>query len=791
MKKFIFALLSVILAYCCMFFAVGCGETEEPPVTGVYSITDIPLNKELTVGATAQLGYSANPENATFTTMEWKSSVTAVAIIDNTGKITAVSSGRTTITLTVDSVAQDNFVLNVISTDINILSISISGASSNTVLDIGETVSLMANVAPEENTDSYSWSSSDNAVATVNKEGLVTALSAGSVTIKAKAERGEAEASVTIRVVDVTSFSTFFKDAVVENNVVSITNSLVTTEVASDRVFSVETYNDNKYVQLVNTYDNVYNTFGFECKNKFYKGIEYTLVFDLQILFGQSATGISICWGADPVNCKISTDTDEGFYNKLITNYSGFNRVMFDFVCPEDYESLYVYVCEANGRNIMAFNEIQIVKKSDYVDGIGETIEKDFSISISCTDNTTIDVGDTLSISAQAETTVEWLSSNNSIATVNANGMVTAIAEGKAMITAKSFYGLVEKSVEIKVAEVSSFVANLENVVVENNVVSIENSLVTTEISNDRIFAVEKYKNKNYIELTNAYDNVYNTVGFECKNKFYKGIEYTLIFNIQILYGQSAAGISVCWGTDPANCKIPTNADVGAYNKIITNYTGFNRIVFDFVCPEDFESLYVYVCEANGRNIMAFNEIQIVKKSDYVESDGMAINKYKEDFRFARLNVADSSIIDLDSANRAFLYAPLQSLNVSHSLESINGKMYFVKTNSYTDTYTINELVSTFAIEKGKTYTITIDYKMEGTHSGQFTATYAPEVGQTAVSVPELEMITKSGTDVSDKVSWTFTATKDASGILLGINDFTGNNRFLLSTIIIEEIILN
>jgi uncharacterized protein YjdB len=69
-------------------------------------VTGVALNKESTsiyVGSTEQLTAVVSPENATDKTVVWSSSNEAVATVDQTGLVTAVSAGSATITVTTNS----------------------------------------------------------------------------------------------------------------------------------------------------------------------------------------------------------------------------------------------------------------------------------------------------------------------------------------------------------------------------------------------------------------------------------------------------------------------------------------------------------------------------------------------------------------------------------------------------------------------------------------------------------------------------------------------------------------
>ena len=72
-------------------------------------------------------------------------------------------------------------------------------SESSLVLDVGETAQLTAAVVPEGTTDKLVWSSADESVATVDANGLVTAVGPGRTVITAAAGSVSAECSVTVR----------------------------------------------------------------------------------------------------------------------------------------------------------------------------------------------------------------------------------------------------------------------------------------------------------------------------------------------------------------------------------------------------------------------------------------------------------------------------------------------------------------------------------------------------------------------------------------------------------------
>jgi len=92
-----------------------------------------------------------------------------------------------------------DFTITVTPAEIPVTSISIDPVTAELI--IGETQQLTATVAPSDATNqNVSWSSSNEAVATVSNTGLITAKSKGSATITATTEDGGFHASCTVNV---------------------------------------------------------------------------------------------------------------------------------------------------------------------------------------------------------------------------------------------------------------------------------------------------------------------------------------------------------------------------------------------------------------------------------------------------------------------------------------------------------------------------------------------------------------------------------------------------------------
>ena len=127
-----------------------------------------------------------------------KSSNTAVATVDETGKITAVAPGTATIKIIVGGAsASCKVTVTQAVTKITLNKTKLS-------LDVPETYQLTATITPADASNkALNWTSSNPAAATVDANGLVTAVGNGTTVIKAEAADGTGiSASCTVTVID-------------------------------------------------------------------------------------------------------------------------------------------------------------------------------------------------------------------------------------------------------------------------------------------------------------------------------------------------------------------------------------------------------------------------------------------------------------------------------------------------------------------------------------------------------------------------------------------------------------
>ena len=173
----------IVLATISISSVLSC--QQEPEEIRVSSISLSKSTFELTVGDQALLDATISPDNATNKKIRWSSSKESVATVTPEGIVEAVSVGTSFITAT----SEDSGVNAKCEITVKEKVISVTGIALNKTslsLTEGEEFTLEATVTPDNATNrEVTWTSDNEAVATVSAEGVVKALRAGKASITA------------------------------------------------------------------------------------------------------------------------------------------------------------------------------------------------------------------------------------------------------------------------------------------------------------------------------------------------------------------------------------------------------------------------------------------------------------------------------------------------------------------------------------------------------------------------------------------------------------------------------
>ncbi len=174
---------------------------------GNYSLglknIDITINYSLLpVGVTKQLYVAFMPSNASNKSITWISSNPSVATVDSSGIVRAVAAGTATITArAVDGGFTDKATIEVVEREKVISETGISFSSSSYPVGVNGTITLSPIITPSNSSfTNVNFTTSNPNVATVDRNGVVKGIGAGTATITATTTHKKLQATATINV---------------------------------------------------------------------------------------------------------------------------------------------------------------------------------------------------------------------------------------------------------------------------------------------------------------------------------------------------------------------------------------------------------------------------------------------------------------------------------------------------------------------------------------------------------------------------------------------------------------
>ena len=411
--------------------SISCVITVTQPVTGIT------LNKtslSLKTGGSATLTATVSPSNASNKEVSWKSSDTSVATVDTSGKVTAVAPGSATITATAKDGSGKSASCTITVTQ-PVTGISLNKTSLS--LKMGGSATLTATVAPSNASNKeVSWKSSDTSVATVDTSGKVTAVAVGSATITVTAKDGSGKsASCTVTVTQPVTGITLNKTSLsLKTGGSASLTATVSPSNASNKEVSWKSSDTS--VATVDTSGKVTAvapgsaTITVTAKDGSGKSASCTVTVTQPVTgITLNKTSLSLKTGGSA--SLTATVSPSNASNKGLTWKSSDTAVAtvdsngkITAVAPGS-ATIIVTAKDGSGKS-----DSCTVTVTQPVTGI--TLNKT-SLSLKVGGSTTLTA--TISPSNASNKEVSWKSSDTSIATVDTNGKVTAVAPGSATIT--------------------------------------------------------------------------------------------------------------------------------------------------------------------------------------------------------------------------------------------------------------------------------------------------------------------------------------------------------------------
>ena len=421
-------------------YSANCKVTVKPvPVSGVS------LDKSsvtLFEGESLMLLAKVYPDNASNSSVNWKSTNTAVATVDEEGNVTAVSKG----TATIRAEAKDGsgkYATCSVTVKRPVSSIVLN--KSSLVLSRGAsavTETLTATVSPSDaNNKSVTWTSSNTSVATVSSSGVVTGKARGTATITVEASDGKgAKATCEVEVKQLVTGITLEKSSVtlVEGEGIMLT-AVVNPENANDP--SLKWSSSNPAAATVDDDGNVTAvslgtaTIKAEAQDGSGKYATCSVSVSRPVTsIVLDKTSLVLSRGASIVTETLTaTVTPSDASNKTLTWTSSNTSVATvssaGMVTGRARGTATITVEASDGRGAKATCEVEVIQ---LVTGI--TIDKT-SLLLGIGDETMLSVTSVLPDNANDKDVV-WSSSNSSVATVDNSGRVIAMGGGTATINA-------------------------------------------------------------------------------------------------------------------------------------------------------------------------------------------------------------------------------------------------------------------------------------------------------------------------------------------------------------------
>ena len=395
------------------------------PVAGIsLDISSVTLN----VGQTQALAATVSPDNATDKTVTWNSSNVVVASVSSEGVVRAVSAGTATISATAGNFTADCSVTVVMS----VASVSLN--KTELTIEKGKSETLTATVSPSDATDkTVTWQSSNNAIVTVDQNGRVTAVNAGSAVITVTTKDGSKTATCNVTVViPVTSVSLNKTELTIEKGKSETLTATVSPSDATDKTVSwkssntsVATVDQNGKVTAVNAGSAVITVTTKDGSKTATCNVTVVIPVtsvslnktELTIEKGKSETLTATVSPSDATDKTVSWKSS----NTSVVTVDQNGRVT-----AVGAGSAVITVTTKDGSKTATCNVTVVIPVTSVSLNKTElTIEKGKSETLTAT----------VSPSDATNKVVTWQSSNNSIATVDQNGKVTAKELGNVTIT--------------------------------------------------------------------------------------------------------------------------------------------------------------------------------------------------------------------------------------------------------------------------------------------------------------------------------------------------------------------
>lgn len=405
--------LALACVLCFSFAACSSGKTD-------VTVTMNPVTLELYVGETEKLTATAEPK-ISGETMSWSSSDEDVATVSASGRVTARSVGTATVTASYGG--------SEATCTVTVKDITVTISQTQAELDFINNRTLQLSATDSENKGGYVWSSSNETVATVDKNGLVTAQGGGTAEISAAIGSVKATCTVKVNVPE-----GFYKLTNAQNAEVFANPGHWYYYNSKNNSQNIGGYFDGTNAVLeVNATASTQYYLRYQPVMDGYKDGD---AFDALCTVTSTQAGWLRVGGAEGeqelVPIEANKPTQITFASRTYKTGSPLSLALLDAEKQDAYAAgNYTLTCS----EITVRAGLKISSKKETLTGVGSTV----ALAIENSDETVI-----------------WASSDEAVATVSQDGVVTAVGSGTAVITAtvgdktaKCNITVVTKSIEL------------------------------------------------------------------------------------------------------------------------------------------------------------------------------------------------------------------------------------------------------------------------------------------------------------------------------------------------------
>lgn len=413
------------------------GRTNNGVTATVYvTVTALPesirvSSNEMTLkkGESSYLTYTIAPAGVT-DNVTWSSSNTSIATINANGMVTAKKSGTAVITAKTSNGYSDTCAVTIIS-EVE----SIQFTENNIALDIGNEKQLELIITPSDVPDAnVTLTVSDPSIVSLNSNGKIKALKAGTATITARTDNGKtATCKVTVNkaVPEKITVSPSSKTAYVGDSL-TLTTQITPAEAANDNLTwssnqtSIATVDVNGKVTA-----KAAGAATITVKTSNGKTATCTITVKDVEATGVTVSSTAVTLEVDKtqaITAKVSPDKADQSVTWTSSNTSVAAVSSNGTITAKAVGTATITAKTTNGKTAAVAVTVKAVEAT--------------SVAITASVNSCL-VNSTIALAAKvspdkASQSVTWTSSNTSVATVSSSGVVTAKAVGTTTITAKT-----------------------------------------------------------------------------------------------------------------------------------------------------------------------------------------------------------------------------------------------------------------------------------------------------------------------------------------------------------------